>query len=558
MLLTIAVWSVNQSFFPYYIKLLIDGLPKALDGSLSILRTLQFPLLGICCTWCLMEISARAQGIVSAMFFPKFSAYIREAVISNFGNFNYQFFLENSPGSILSKINDLVKSSQKIYEIFIYSFFGIGVSLIISLFIVSRINLILALLFLWWNGVHLLISLSCYKKINKTMEDHAHSTSLLNSKIIDYLSNNLSVKVFNQQAYEENYFSISQQGEMKQFRRSFLSSEKMKSMHSLVSFLFISSMLLCSLLMLARNEITLGDFSLITMTAFSSLNLLWHLGYQMIQLFRELGNINAALSLIGQKMVSQKPRVVDKKLVITQGNIEFKNVTFAYKPESPVFYDLNFSIRGKSKIALIGCSGAGKTTIAKLIMGLYDIKKGEILIDNQNISKIQTSSLRANVAMLTQEPTLFHRSIWENISYGCPYTSQEQIIQAAKAALCHDFIVKLKEGYNYIVGEKGDKLSGGERQRIAIARTLLKNAPILILDEPTSALDPLTRTAIYDNLIEFSQNKTIIIIAHTYSFLEKVDKILIIKNGAIKEASKNNIFVREDTLLQMRSNLFSS
>jgi ATP-binding cassette subfamily B protein len=216
-----------------------------------------------------------------------------------------------------------------------------------------------------------------------------------------------------------------------------------------------------------------------------------------------------------------------------------RNVDFAYENSLPVLKKFNLKISPGEKAALIGPSGGGKSTIVKLLLRFTDIQNGQILIDGQNIAQVTQESLRANIALVPQEPILFHRSLLENIRYGKPKATEKEVIAAAKLAHAHEFISKVSEGYDTYVGERGIKLSGGERQRIAIARAILKNAPVLILDEATSSLDSESELYIQDALKKLMLGKTVIVIAHRLSTIMQMDRIIVLENGKVTEEGKH-------------------
>jgi ATP-binding cassette subfamily B protein len=274
-----------------------------------------------------------------------------------------------------------------------------------------------------------------------------------------------------------------------------------------------------------------------------------------------LRNINRALGEAKEMtdILAIQPSVADpaqpEKPVAGHGAIEFRDMTFTHgdskldlrktpPPPSetstnleavPLFHGLNLTIAAGDKIGLVGHSGSGKTTLTKLLLRFYDIDGGQILIDDQDISRIAQNNLRQQIAYVPQEPLLFHRSLRENIAYGKPDASQEDIEEAARKAHAHEFIIKLPQGYDTTVGERGVKLSGGQRQRIAIARAILKDAPILLLDEATSALDSESEQLIQSALWELMRDCTAIVIAHRLSTIQRMDRIIVLDDGSIAE-----------------------
>jgi ATP-binding cassette subfamily B protein len=246
-----------------------------------------------------------------------------------------------------------------------------------------------------------------------------------------------------------------------------------------------------------------------------------------------LGNLNQAIKVIYQAN-EIKDKEGAKQLTINKGNIVFEKLGFSYdQGKSALFSNLSVKILDGQKVGLVGYSGGGKTSFVNLILRLYEISEGSILIDNQDIRDVTQDSLRRAIAMIPQEPVLFHRTLLENIRYGRIEATDEEVIAASKRAYAHEFISKLPENYHTLVGERGIKLSGGQRQRIAIARAILKNAPILILDEATSQLDSVTEEYIQTSLAELMQGKTTIVIAHRLSTLLHMDRILVFDQGKI-------------------------
>ncbi len=228
---------------------------------------------------------------------------------------------------------------------------------------------------------------------------------------------------------------------------------------------------------------------------------------------------------------------------------------FQYHTQSSGVQDLSLAIRGGEKVALVGPSGAGKSTLTKLLFRFYDVTNGSITIDGQDIRAVSQDSLRHAISLVPQEPILFHRTILENIRYGRPDATEEDVINAAKKARCHEFISRLPDGYTTYVGERGIKLSGGERQRVAIARAILKNAPILVLDEATSSLDSESEALIQEALTELMEGKTTIVIAHRLSTVMQMDRILVLDGGNVVDEGTHAALIERDGLYQSLWNI---
>ena len=261
---------------------------------------------------------------------------------------------------------------------------------------------------------------------------------------------------------------------------------------------------------------------------------LWQLTKEFSQFSKYLGKVTQALrTIVVPPDIKDDPNA--KPLIVTKGEIIFDSVQFHYKGVKPLFQNKSITLQAGQKVGLVGYSGGGKTTFVNLILRLFDVTSGRILIDGQDIRDVTQSSLHTLISMIPQDPSLFHRSLIENIQYSRPEATDEEVIEAAKKAHANEFIQALPKGYHSLVGERGVKLSGGQRQRIAIARAILKNAPILILDEATSQLDSVTEKFIQDSLWALMQGKTTVVIAHRLSTLLHMDRILVFNQGKIVE-----------------------
>jgi ATP-binding cassette, subfamily B, bacterial len=285
----------------------------------------------------------------------------------------------------------------------------------------------------------------------------------------------------------------------------------------------------------SRGELTIGDFALIQAVIVQ----LWSVIWNIIGVFKDMSEALADAQE-GVDLLNMPYDIVDvpgaKKLKVTEGAVIFDRVQFNYNETREVLKDFSLAVKPREKIALVGPSGAGKSTVVKILLRYYDLTGGKILVDGQDISKVTQESLRASIAMVPQDPLLFHRSLMDNIRYGKRNATDKEVYEAAKKAHCHEFISALSDGYNTFVGERGIKLSGGERQRVAIARAILKNAPILVLDEATSSLDSESEQLIHEALHELMRDKTVIVIAHRLSTIMEMDRIVVVQEGRIVDS----------------------
>ncbi|MDO8548518.1 MAG: ABC transporter ATP-binding protein [bacterium] len=281
-----------------------------------------------------------------------------------------------------------------------------------------------------------------------------------------------------------------------------------------------------------EGKLTLGDFVLIQSYLLTTFNLLMGIGFNLRRFYDAFADAGEMLTIL-QTPHEVKDRAGAVPLKISGAMIAFKQVNFGFHEKTAVLNNFTVDIQGSQKVALVGPSGAGKTTITKLLLRLFDVKGGSIEIDGQNIASVTQESLRNAIAFVPQEPILFHRTLVENIRYGRRDATDAEVIEAAKKAHCHEFISQLPLKYETFVGERGIKLSGGERQRVAIARAILKNAPMLVLDEATSSLDSESEALIQDALETLMQGKTVIVIAHRLSTIMKMDRIVVLEHGTI-------------------------
>ena len=363
----------------------------------------------------------------------------------------------------------------------------------------------------------------------------------------DYFSNILSVWNFASQKYEKSNFSkiIDDWFNKATEAGKFLWKIYMAQGLILVSYMVFLVLYLVHLRNLGL--ITLGDYALVFMVNFKISDLLFDISMSSSGFVNNLGVIRSAVELL-EKTSEAPDKSNAGELKVAKGEIAFEQVGFNYAGSKTLFEKLSIKVKPKEKVGLVGYSGSGKTSFVSLILRLYEINSGGIMIDGQNIQNVTRESLRMNIGIIPQDPGLFNRTLMENIRYGNLSASDDEVIEAAKSAKAHDFISKLNDGYQTLVGERGIKLSGGQRQRIAIARALLKKAPILILDEATSQLDSLTENDIQESLLPLMNESTTLAVAHRLSTLIHMDRILVFDDGHIVEDGSHEALMAKNGL----------
>lgn len=450
------------------------------------------------------------------------------------------FFQNDFAGRVATKVMQssmaLRETVMKIAEVLVY----VGVYFTGGVIVFASSDVRLAIPMLVWFAGYLLAMWYFVPRLGAISAEQADARSVMTGRIVDSYTNIATVKMFahaeREDAYARDSMALFLDTAHRQMR--------------LVTWLTVALNLLNSLLLfsIAALSIWLWSISAVTAGAIAlSVGLVLRLQgmahwimWEVAGLFEDIGVVKDGLDTL-----SKEQTVIDhpgaKPLVVSSGQIKFDNICFHYgKAGGGVIDKLSLTVKPGEKVGLVGRSGAGKSTLVNLLLRFYDLENGRIEIDGQDISQVSQDSLRANIAMVTQDTSLLHRSVLDNIIYGRPEASKEAAVIAAKRAEAHEFVLDLedlngRQGYEAHVGERGVKLSGGQRQRIAIARVLLKNAPILILDEATSALDSEVEAAIQNSLVNLMDGKTVIAIAHRLSTIAAMDRLIIMDHGAIVE-----------------------
>lgn len=388
------------------------------------------------------------------------------------------------------------------------------------------------------------ISLACtiryfVPKLAQAAQEQSDARSLMTGRITDAYANIATVKLFSHGNRESSYAKESMEEFMVTVHKQMRLVTIIETVTNLMSMALIISTAGIGLWLWGSNIVTAGAIATSTALALRIKGLSQWIMWEFARLFENLGTVQD-----GMITLSKPHNVVDKdnaqSLLVTQGEIKFENVDFAYDPKKPLLKDFDLTIKPGEKVGLVGRSGAGKSTLTNLLLRFYDIQNGAISIDGQNIANITQESLRSQIGLVTQDTSLLHRSVRENLMYGRPTATEEEMIKAVEQAAASEFIPNLQDakgrtGYDAHVGERGVKLSGGQRQRIAIARVMLKDAPILLLDEATSALDSEVEVAIQENLTKLMEGKTVVAIAHRLSTIMAMDRLIVLDKGEIVE-----------------------
>jgi ATP-binding cassette, subfamily B, bacterial len=534
LIMSFIAWAVSDAIFPYFLKRIVNTVQSYQGDRAGIYSAVAGVVFIVGLFWVVSEIFMRMQGIIQIYAIPRFRASIRETVFDYVTSHSHEFFSSHFAGSISKKLADLSVSCQKIVEIVCFQFVTAGTGALLVLVMMWLTNPFFAAVLAIWLSFHLLIIYLFMRYGNRLSVVHADAVSVLSGKAVDVFTNMLNVRLFSRRQFEEKYIQQYQNDEIVKAKNAMWLVEIMRVGLGLNGLFLIFGMLFGLLYGWVHHWVTLGDFTQVLMQAFWLLGWFWFISFQMTILAREMGTVESALSLVktGHDLVDKKDAY---PIIISKGKIVFDKVSFSYGKSAPVFQELNLVIPPGQKIGLVGFSGSGKSTFVNLILRFYDLQSGKILVDNNDIAEVTQESLRAQIAMIPQDPSLFHRSLMENIRYGRLDATDEEVIRASKLAHCHEFIEKLDEGYQTRVGERGIKLSGGQRQRVAIARAMLKNAPILILDEATSSLDSVTEKLIQESLRVLMKGRTTIVVAHRLSTLADMDRILVFHKGNILE-----------------------
>jgi len=457
---------------------------------------------------------------------------------------SYAFYQDEFAGRVATKVMQTSLAirdvSLKALDVMVYVsvyFFG-------AMALVASFSIYIMLPFLIWLFLYVALLRYFLPRLKDISRLQADQRSEMTGRVVDSYTNIMTVKLFAHAGHEAGYARDSMKGFLGTVYPQFRLVTGLNFFLTLINALLLFSVGAAGIFLWSNGVVTVGAIAVAVGLVMRMQGMSHWVMWELSGLFESIGIIYD-----GMKMLSTKKQVLDKEnaipLLVPEGKIEFDNVRFHYGRDKGAIEKLNLTIRGGEKLGLVGRSGAGKTTLTNLLLRLYDVEEGRILIDGSNIRDVQQETLRRHIGVVTQDTSLLHRSVFENIAYGRRDATPDDVIAAATRANAHDFIQDLEDsagrtGYDAQVGERGVKLSGGQRQRIAIARMFLKDAPILVLDEATSALDSEVEAAIQENLGALMAGKTVIAIAHRLSTIAAMDRLIVMDEGAVVEEGRHD------------------
>ena len=544
LLLMFLVGIILMRFQNFIIAEMIGTISNAKDYQKTISQLIKYLI------WLTIVILCLSTGdslrrLVEAYFVPFFNAKIAKDLFVMTHKHSIGFFEQEMSGNISSKVKTVASNVESLYTHLLFGFTVPIMEISTCLIFIAIANKTLALILGTLNISLLLGTIYFRKKISYFAKTTSKLSAEANGVFVDTVTNSILVKSFANYFFEKCTFFKAIKKVSKARRSEFITVAKLNWISK--TYFDILHVLSYALVFYFwyKQKLTVANVVFISSLFHTMTVAIRNMGYLASSFARVFGSIKDGLELLSKPCdVVDKPNAI--KMKIKSNTIHFDKIFYRYKDNQPLFNKFSLNIEANKKIGLVGHSGAGKSTLIKLLSRYYNLNGGKILIGEIDISEVTQESLRKHIALIPQESTLFNRSIMDNIRYGNPKATDKQVISAAKKAYIHDFIMTLPDKYESKVGERGVMLSGGERQRIAIARAILKNAPILILDEATSALDSQSERYIQKSLKQLMKGKTVIAIAHRLSTLNEMDELIVLKKGKIVERGTHKDLIEKE------------
>lgn len=531
--------NVAEAVGPYLYKQLFNLLASKTASVDTVMAVVfQILLVGVA-SWFFWRLAT----FINSYFQPHVMRDILNTCFRYLHGHSFNFFANNFSGSLVKKVGRFERAFEDITDYMYWNMLPAFLRMTLILTVIYFISHLLAFLLFVWCVIYIAFSYGYARYKLKYDIANAELDTRVGARMADTVTNNINLKLFSGMSTETESFRRLTQDQYRMRKWVWDLSAFSEAIQGGLMVILEFGLLYFAARLYAQGQLTVGDFALIQGYLIQLFTRLWDLGRNIKNLYARLGDAEEMTAILTQPHeIQDMPGA--KELYAPEGRIEFKSVSFKYTGGKNIFTNFNLDIKAGEKIALIGPSGGGKTTVVKMLFRFFEINRGKILIDGQNIAEVTQESLRDSLALVPQEPILFHRSLYDNIAYARPTASKKEVYEAARLAHAHEFISGFAEGYGTFVGERGVKLSGGERQRVAIARAILKNAPILVLDEATSSLDSESEMLIQDALKNLMKNRTTIVIAHRLSTIMQMDRIVVIKKGKIVEEGKHEELVK--------------
>lgn len=522
----------------YGIKLLVDTLTTQLHSPWSAFTILVSLIAADNLLW-------RVASWVANHTFVHVTGDVRRDLFRHLTHHAPSFFSDRMPAVLTSRITATSNATFTIENMFMWNVLPPCLAAVYAIFFLASVNLLMAST-LFGVAVILVIVLFRFASYGKPLHhEFASKAAVVDGEMVDVVGNMALVKAFCGLRHEHSRFDQTVQHELKARHTSLLYLERIRFGHAVVTVTLTLGLLAWALILWQQNKATAGDVVMVCTLGISVLSATRDLSVALVDVTQHLARLSEALLvLLVPHQLRDHPDAVP--LVSEGADIKFSKVAFAYPSGKQVFENLDLHIRSGERVGLVGPSGSGKSTLLTLLHRFYDTDQGDILIDGQSIRRITQESLWNAIATVPQDTALFNRSLLDNIRYGRPDATDEEVWRAAMDARCSTFIDTLPDGLNTIVGDRGLRLSGGQRQRISIARAFLKDAPILLLDEATSALDSESEEAIRDALQRLMAGRTVIAIAHRLSTLRRFDRIVVINDGRVIEDGAPAMLMERD------------
>ena len=476
----------------------------------------------------------RLAGWVSTHAFVAVGGDIRIDLFHHLSGHGTRYFADRFPGALAGRITTAATAAWTIQSSLTWTTIPPAAAVIASIAVLGLIDWQMTLVLVAIVGILAAIIARLAAGGHHLHARFAGRAAAVSGDLTDVVSNIGLVRAFGATLRERERLSAKIRHEMSAQRRSLRSLERVRLFHAISVFVVTAGVLVWAVMLWRAGRISTGDVVLTTTLGFTVLHASRDLAMALVDLLQHFAKLGEAVRVLGlpHEMIDAPDA---KPLIELGGSVAFERVSFAYPDGHIVLHDFDLHIPAGQKVGLVGKSGAGKSTILALLQRLYDPTAGRVLIDEQDISRVTQDSLRRAIAVVAQDISLFHRSVLENLRYGKPDATDEEIYRATEAAYCTEFINRLPQGFSTIVGERGIKLSGGQRQRLAIARAFLRDAPIVLLDEATSSLDTESEQSIQEALMRLVKGRTVIAIAHRLSTLDSFDRIIVLDRGQIVE-----------------------